>query len=207
MKRMAIVAVIIALISVATFFWIKKNTDGYYIHNQGVGGIVIDESLPDELIGDREKLNEKYFNSYYADGIPYEGFLLSAPKLKVAIKDGAFGRWDSVHGISENWPPKSKLAEETWQLNDKGLKVDFIVIESDAVRTKEGLGVGSTLKELTEGRGLIGAHRVPPSFGGDEYSVKLKGMKNVLFYFKNEKNAKGGGGVVRITIRKRDSIE
>ncbi len=84
----------------------------------------------------------------------------------------------------------------------KGAKVSHMIIEDQNVMTKEGIGVGTTLKKLNRTYQNVVFHAVPPTFGDDEAVAVARDMPNVKFYFKDVKSARAGGKVVRIMIFK-----
>jgi hypothetical protein len=166
------------------------------IHNTGVGEVVIGKPLPKGVKGD-------YFHGFYADGIAYEGFDLGNPKIRVAVTGGPFLKWDASGPNMDQYPPKINFAAKMAKVPHKDLLVKMIVIDSKGPSTKSGIGVGSTLNDMKKTGKLIGVHHVPPSFGGDRCSAKLKGLENVLFYFKDKKSAETGGKIIRISISDR----
>ncbi len=203
MNKIILYFVIAIILSILVIMWLLSIIDESYpgkmvLHNRGVGNIRIEKPIP---IG---FLKEQYFYSFFADGIAYEGFDLLSPPIRVAIKNGPFEKWDMITtNPFDNWPPKEDITTEALKMDPKDMIIRFIVIESDKVKTSKGIGVGSTLKEIKNKYKLIGIYRVPPSFGGDQCSVKVKGLENVLFYFEDKKSAESGGKVVRISIRRR----
>lgn len=81
-------------------------------------------------------------------------------------------------------------------------KVSMIVIDSPDIKTKEKVGVDSTLKQLGSAYKDISINHVPSTFGNDEAVAIIKSLSNVFFYFKDMKTAKSGGRVVRVMIFK-----
>lgn len=79
-------------------------------------------------------------------------------------------------------------------------KVSMIVIDSPDIKTKEGVGVGSTLKQLHSAYKDVNINQVPSTFGQDEAVAIIKDLPNVFFYFKDMKTAKSDGKAVRVMI-------
>lgn len=205
MKKILLYYVIATILAFITSMWLLSVVNDSYpgkmvLHNKGVGNIRIEKPIPLVLLMDKAKLKKQYFYSFFADGIAYEGFDLSDPPVRIAIKNGPFVKWDMER---KSWPPKEDLTTMALKMNPSDMIVRFIVIESDKVKTNKGIGVGSTLEEIKKKYKLLGVYKVPPSFGGDECSVRAKDLENILFYFKDKKSAEAGGKVIRISIRKR----
>lgn len=81
-------------------------------------------------------------------------------------------------------------------------KVSTIVIDSPDIKTKEKVGVGSTLRQISSAYKDVSINHVPSTFGNDEAVAVIKDLPNVFFYFKDMKTAKAGGKAVRIMIFK-----
>lgn len=113
-----------------------------------------------------------YFKGMYADFLDYEGYLLKDLGMKIAVT--------------------SKRTN----------KVKFLVIDSEKLRTVEGLGVGSTLSDIKKVYPSCQANNVPPTFGNDGYAAMPKAGSNVVFYFKSKKSANYGEKVTRVMIFK-----
>lgn len=84
---------------------------------------------------------------------------------------------------------------------DPDHKVKMIVIESNALKTNKGIGVGSSEKELHAAYPDTRLHPVPPTFGEDSCAADTKELKDVFFYFRSCEGTKVGS-IVRVMMFK-----
>jgi hypothetical protein len=136
--------------------------------------VIQDNGVGDIKLGQvlPKEFRVNYFKGMYADFLDYEGYLLKDLGLKIAVT------------------------------SKKSNRVKFLVIDSDKIKTAEGLGIGSTLNDIKRVYPSYSANEVPPTFGNDEYAVMGKADSSVVFYFKDKKSFIGGSAVTRVMIFK-----
>ncbi|MGM0598031.1 MAG: hypothetical protein ACQES9_13430 [Myxococcota bacterium] len=176
-----------------------ENKKGYFLGKGKIGKLEPGKPLPDYWAKQKKQLIKNYFFSYYGDGLSFEGFSLKNPPVKIAIKDGPYANMqNSEKPISRNPTPEFKAILAG--MNFGKLIVKMLVLEQPELKTKKGIGVGSTLKKIKEAYGKISSNPVPPTFGKDRFAVRTKDLPKVVFYFENKYEAEIGGKVVRIII-------
>jgi hypothetical protein len=167
---------------------------------RSVAKIEVDKPLPAEL--QTPELDRRYVAKYTADSQPIEGFRLpatpgnaqTATEVWAVLAEGPYAEWNRKFGPGNAPPALGKAAVAAVQA---GLKVKMIVIESPRLTSAHGLGVGSTLAELTAKLGKKTPTKVPPLFGKDECAVD---DGNVRYTFTDCNDAKGSGRVVRVLL-------
>jgi hypothetical protein len=167
----------------------------------GVANIELDQPLPPAVLS-LPDLERRYVARYYFDAQPAEGFRLAvtggsstvAPEVWAIVSDGPYAEWDRKFGPGPAPPAISKAAVVAARA---GAKVKLIVIESPRVTTKQGLGVGSSLADITAKLGSKAPFQVPALFGKDECAVT---DGNVRFSFATCDEARAGGRVTRVVM-------
>jgi len=118
-----------------------------------------------------------------------------APEVWAILSEGPYAEWDRKFGPGPAPPALAKAAVVAVRA---GVKVKMIIIESPRVTTRSGLGVGSTLADISA---KLGAGKtpypVPALFGKDECAV-VDG--NVRFSFVTCDDARAGGRVTRVVM-------
>ncbi|WP_394838536.1 hypothetical protein LVJ94_16670 [Pendulispora rubella] len=167
----------------------------------GVANIELDQPLPATVLA-LPDLERRYVARYYFDAQPAEGFRLAAtgggatvaPEVWAIVADGPYAEWDRKFGPGPAPPAISKAAVVAARA---GAKVKLIVIESPRVTTRQGLGVGSSLADITAKLGPKSPFPVAALFGKDECAVS---DGNVRFSFATCDEARAGGRVTRVVM-------
>jgi len=178
--------------------------DGHAIvTDKGVANIEVGQALNPELLA-LSDLERRYVAHYFADAQPAEGFRVAAtmsasaaavaPEIWAILEGGPYVEWDRKFGPG---PAPPALAKAAVVAARAGLKVKMLIIESPRVTTRTGLGVGSTLADITGKLGAKVPFQVPALFGKDECAVS---DGNIRFTFVTCDDAKNGGRVTRIVM-------
>ena len=172
-----------------------------FLAPRGVANIELDAPLPPQVLA-LSDLERRYIARYYYDAQPAEGFRLAvtggsatvAPEVWAIVEGGPYAEWDRKFGPG---PAPPALAKAAVVAARAGLKVKMFVIESPRVTTRSGLGVGSTLANISAKLGAKTPVVVPALFGKDECAVT---DGNVRFSFATCDDARGGGRVTRVSM-------
>lgn len=147
-----------------------------------------------------------YHTALVADAQAFEGLRLVRPKVLVSLGKGPFHRWlkawwKQYKGSAPSGPPKpdlALLAPEAVKLFRAGAKIKSIVITSPTLKTRRGIGVGSTLAEVEQAYGKCKLIMNPPEWGQDECMVENAFLPARIFFETCAKARQGG----RVTIIK-----
>ncbi|WP_394820845.1 hypothetical protein [Pendulispora albinea] len=172
-----------------------------FLTPKGVASIELDQPLSPGILA-LPDLERRYVARYYFDAQPAEGFRLAVtqggsavvPEVWAIVADGPYAEWDRKFGPG---PAPPALAKAAVVAARAGLKVKMIVIESPRVTTRSGLGVGSSLAEISAKLGARVPFVVPALFGKDECAVT---DGNVRFSFATCDDARAGGRVTRVVM-------
>jgi hypothetical protein len=165
------------------------------IQGDGIGPVVLGRPLPKGLV--TRELKERYVAGYHADFQPHEGFRLTDPPVTVMFDRGPFMR-RSTKELAD--PNEKGLPSKMVQAAKQGALVHMIVIETPAVTTGAGVGVGTVLTSLKAAYPDIRLRSVPPTFGHDECVAAPGDLPAVHFHFRTCKAAIDGEGIVRIML-------
>lgn len=163
----------------------------------GVGSLRLGQPLPSSVVdGDLER---RYVAGYLADGVAYDGFRLEHPPVTVVLSRGPFAELDRKG--HDGAPPLDLLRPRAIGAVKDGATIAAIMVHGRGLATADGLGVGSTLRELEESFRDLRLSPVPPTEGGDRAVATTKLLPGVAFFFSDFDAAQVGGPVTRVDLR------
>lgn len=114
------------------------------VEESRVGDLVLAQALSAARLGGEPA--KRYVTTFYADAQPLEGFTFETPPLFAALRGGPFHTF-GMENPGE--PVPETMAAEAVALAERGeLTVQMLVITSAVLRTREGIGVGSSYETV-----------------------------------------------------------
>lgn len=165
------------------------------IHEHGVGPLTLGSPLPQGVLQGAEG---SYFARFVADGQAWEGFQLADPPIAVGMGAGPWLALVNKEGAAE--APLETLRPQAVAKAQAGGRLASIVVTSDRPRTKDGLGVGSTLAQIEAVRGKASLLPAPPTLGGDLCNVQVASLPGVSFVFPTCAAAREGASSIRVDL-------
>lgn len=158
------------------------------IDDDGVGAVRLDAPLRSSLVGD--DADRRYVTRLIADGQPMAGFQLDDPPVLAVVGEGD----------PDGTRRPEAVRQAVQQLRGGKLSVRAIHVTDPSPRTARGVGVGSTLDELTRAHGEVRLHGVPVTYGDDRCVATVRALERVRFHFSSCTAARQGAAVVRVLI-------
>lgn len=179
-------------------------TEPPIIDATGVGTLRLGRPIPPPYLRPAVKPERTYVLGFHADAQTYEGFRFPKTGVLVLITKGPFYAWFEDPKRPVKGKPDAattaRLALSAVKHARAGKPIGWILIDHKGVRTSKGIGVGSTLVELTRAYGALTLSPTPPDFGRDRCGINIKPLRNVWAYFESCPKARAGGRVTRMSI-------
>jgi hypothetical protein len=174
------------------------------IHANGVGVLRLGRPIPAPLLRPAAHPELHYTVGFHADAQTYEGFRFPKTPVLALFTKGPFYHWFEYPKRQATGKPdpatQAKLAQQAVKHARAGTPIGWIVVDRKGPRTLKGIGIGSTLAELTRAYGALTLLTTPPDFGRDECSVLIKPLKHVSAFFKTCRDARAGGRITRLSL-------
>lgn len=132
------------------------------ISEDGVGDVRLGQPLPERLL--KSDLAARYRMRFIADAQPFHGFELESPPLYVRLEDDPMEQDDPIPESEEDEERlRAKYGPLAHAHARGGAKVSTILISKPELKTRSGLGVGTSHGELEALIGSFSITRSPES--------------------------------------------
>ena len=163
---------------------IQPNASGWYIHAQGVGELSPGKEIPESALKIEGKSRAEFFDDGFAEASEDE-FLRGGFVDQDGLRIMRFSKLDLQAKVTL----KNTI---------------FALYPGESIRTIEGTGVGSTLRELEAAYGEVSMSILPEPY---ECGVYIPKYPNLAFLFRNCDSACGSQGASKVHVGGYDSDE